>query len=76
VDKIMSRVLAPAPGMEIHDPCCASGGLLIKCKIAMEDAEGGQQEGGHSCPPSSSSSKAARAGEQAEGREGVKARDF
>jgi len=47
---IMSRVLAPEPGMEIYDPCCGSGGLLVKCEIAMEEA---QREGGHSCPPSS-----------------------
>ena len=35
---IMSRVLAPEPGMEIYDPCCGSGGLLVKCEIAMEQA--------------------------------------
>ena len=45
---IMSRVLAPEPGMEIYDPCCGSGGLLVKCEVAMEE-----KEGGHSCPPSS-----------------------
>ncbi|MCP5410100.1 MAG: SAM-dependent DNA methyltransferase [Chromatiaceae bacterium] len=38
VGTIMSRVLAPEPGMEIYDPCCGSGGLLIKCEIAMEQA--------------------------------------
>ena len=37
VGTIMSRVLAPEPGMEIYDPCCGSGGLLIKCEIAMEE---------------------------------------
>ncbi|MCO6466722.1 MAG: SAM-dependent DNA methyltransferase [Bradyrhizobiaceae bacterium] len=36
VGTIMSRVLQPEPGMEIYDPCCGSGGLLIKCEIAME----------------------------------------
>ncbi|MBK5967916.1 N-6 DNA methylase, partial [Thiorhodovibrio winogradskyi] len=30
VGTIMSRVLAPEPGMEIYNPCCGSGGLLIK----------------------------------------------
>jgi type I restriction enzyme M protein len=25
------------PGMEIYDPCCGSGSLLIKCEIAMEE---------------------------------------
>ncbi len=36
VGTIMSRVLAPEPGMEIYDPCCGSGGLLIKCEIEKE----------------------------------------
>lgn len=38
VGTIMSRVLQPEPGMEIYDPTCGSGGLLIKCEIAMEEA--------------------------------------
>jgi type I restriction enzyme M protein len=38
VGAIMSRVLQPEPGMEIYDPTCGSGGLLIKCEIAMEEA--------------------------------------
>jgi type I restriction enzyme M protein len=25
------------PGMEIYDPCCGSGGLLIKCELVMEE---------------------------------------
>ena len=40
VGTIMSRVLSPEPGMEVYDPCCGSGGLLIKCEIAMEAAAG------------------------------------
>lgn len=40
---IMSRVLAPEPGMEIYDPCCGSGGLLVKCEIAMEEAAKGKK---------------------------------
>jgi len=43
VGTIMSRVLAPEPGMEIYDPCCGSGGLLVKCEIAMEEAAGGEK---------------------------------
>ena len=43
VGTIMSRVLSPEPGMEIYDPCCGSGGLLIKCEIAMEAAAGGDE---------------------------------
>ena len=50
VGTIMTRVLQPAPGMEIYDPTCGSGGLLVKCEIAMEEKA---TEGGHSCPPSS-----------------------
>lgn len=48
VGTIMSRVLAPEPGMTVYDPCCGSGGLLVKLETAMEE-----REGGHSCPPSS-----------------------
>ena len=36
VGSIMSRVLQPGPGMEIYDPCCGSGGLLVKCEIEKE----------------------------------------
>jgi len=37
VGTIMSRFLQPEPGMEIYDPCCGSGGLLVKLEIAMEN---------------------------------------
>ena len=40
VGEIMSRVLQPEPGMEIYDPCCGSGGLLVKCEVAMEETSG------------------------------------
>lgn len=40
---IMSRVLAPEPGMTVYDPCCGSGGLLVKCEIAMEEGAKGNQ---------------------------------
>ncbi len=36
VGEIMARVLAPEPGMEVYDPTCGSGGLLIKCELEME----------------------------------------
>lgn len=36
VGEIMARVLECEPGMEIYDPCCGSGGLLVKCESAME----------------------------------------
>jgi type I restriction enzyme M protein len=38
VGSIMSKVLQPGPGMEIYDPCCGSGGLLVKCEIAMGES--------------------------------------
>jgi len=44
VGTIMSKVLQPEPGMEIYDPCCGSGGLLIKCEIAMEEQTKGQKK--------------------------------
>ena len=44
VGTIMSRVLQPEPGMEIYDPCCGSGGLLIKCEIAMEERVKGKKQ--------------------------------
>lgn len=35
VGMIMARILDPEPGMEIYDPCCGSGGLLIKCQSVL-----------------------------------------
>lgn len=43
VGTIMSRVLQPEPGMTVYDPCCGSGGLLVKCEIAMEDRAKGKK---------------------------------
>ena len=37
VGLIMAKVMDADPGMEVYDPCCGSGGLLIKCEIAMEE---------------------------------------
>ncbi len=34
---IMAKVMDAEPGMEIYDPCCGSGGLLIKCEFTMEE---------------------------------------
>jgi type I restriction enzyme M protein len=36
VGEIMARAMDAEPGMEVYDPCCGSGGLLIKCESAME----------------------------------------
>ena len=40
VGMIMAKVMDAEPGMEVYDPCCGSGGLLIKCEIAMEEKMG------------------------------------
>jgi len=34
---IIAKIMDPEPGMEIYDPTCGSGGLLIKCELVMED---------------------------------------
>ncbi len=41
VGTIMARVLECEPGMEVYDPCCGSGSLLIRCEIEMEHSVGG-----------------------------------
>ena len=56
VGVIMSRVLQPEPGMEIYDPTCGSGGLLVKCEIEKSkrgaDIPVRQSGGGLQNPPS------------------------
>ncbi len=37
---LMSYILDPKPGNEIYDPCCGSGGLLIKCYLRFKDKYG------------------------------------
>lgn len=37
VGMIMAKILEPEPDMEVYDPCCGSGGLLIKCQIALDE---------------------------------------
>ncbi len=37
VGLVMAHIMDPEPGMEIYDPCCGSGGLLIKCELALEE---------------------------------------
>ena len=36
VGRIMAAVMEVEPGMEVYDPCCGSGGLLIKCELALD----------------------------------------
>src|ERR1700733_14575385 len=34
---LMARIMAPEPGMDIYDPCCGSAGLLIKCRLVVDE---------------------------------------
>ena len=42
---LMARILDPDPGMEIYDPCCGSGGLLIKCHLRLLEQHGERVNG-------------------------------
>jgi type I restriction enzyme M protein len=37
---LMSHILDPKPGLEVYDPCCGSGGLLIKCFLRYKEKFG------------------------------------
>lgn len=37
VGLVMAHILSPEPGMTVYDPCCGSGGLLIKCQMALDE---------------------------------------
>jgi len=37
VGMIMAKIMDPEPGMEIYDPTCGSGGLLIKNQIVLQE---------------------------------------
>jgi type I restriction enzyme M protein len=37
VGMVMARILDPEPGMTVHDCCCGSAGLLIKCQLVLEE---------------------------------------
>jgi type I restriction enzyme M protein len=34
---IMARIMDPQPGMDVYDPCCGSAGLLIKCRLVLDE---------------------------------------
>ena len=44
VGMIMARILDPEPGMEIYDPTCGSGGLLIKCQLVLNEKLAGMKK--------------------------------
>ncbi len=45
VGVLMARLLDPQPGMEVYDPCCGSGGLLIKGHLRLLETHGERQNG-------------------------------
>jgi type I restriction enzyme M protein len=48
---LMARLLEPEPGMEVYDPCCGSGGLLIKCHLRLLETHGRTENGRRVLPP-------------------------
>lgn len=47
---LMARILEPEPGMTVYDPCCGSGGLLIKCHLRFLETHG-ERKNGRLCLP-------------------------
>jgi type I restriction enzyme M protein len=43
---VMARIMSPAPGMSVYDPCCGSAGLLIKCQLVARAGGRSPGEGG------------------------------
>lgn len=49
---LMAKILEPKPGMTVYDPCCGSGGLLIKCHLQLLETYGTKQNGQLKLPSS------------------------
>ena len=54
---LMARILEPEPGMSVYDPCCGSGGLLIKCHLRLLETHGVEENGRRVLPPQVASLK-------------------
>ncbi len=48
---LLAKLLAPEPGRSIYDPCCGSGGWLIKAHLQVRESHG-VQKNGRRAPPS------------------------
>jgi type I restriction enzyme M protein len=48
----MARMLDPQPGQTVCDPCCGSGGLLIKCHLRLLETRGKRDNGRVKLPAS------------------------
>jgi type I restriction enzyme M protein len=42
---LIARLIDPEPGLEIYDPCCGSGGLLIKSHLRLLETHGKRENG-------------------------------
>jgi type I restriction enzyme M protein len=38
---VMARIIDPQPGMDVYDPCCGSAGLLVKCRLIVDEKQRG-----------------------------------
>lgn len=50
VARLMARILDPEPSQTVYDPCCGSGGLLIKAHLRLIDKYGEQKNGSRRLP--------------------------
>ncbi len=48
--RLMARILDPKPGQSVYDPCCGSGGLLIKAHLRLVEKHGVQKNGSKRLP--------------------------
>src|SRR5207237_9778268 len=48
---LLARLLEPEPGLSVYDPCCGSGGLLIKSHLRLLETHGKQVNGRWKLPP-------------------------
>jgi len=49
---LMARILDPQPGQTVYDPCCGSGGLLIKAHLRLIEKLGEKTNGSRRLPAS------------------------
>ena len=48
---LIAHLLDPQPGMTVYDPCCGSGGLLIKSHLRLLEIHGERSNGRRKLPP-------------------------
>ncbi len=41
---VMAYSVAPKEGESVYDPCCGSGGLLVKCELLVDEKAGGSRK--------------------------------